>query len=128
MEIMQIAAIGILGAVLSIMLKSYRPEFSVHVVLATALVIFLMILKELEVVLAIITSISNQVSLSKIYFPVIFKILGVCYLADFTAQVCKDAGEGAIASKIEFAGKIIIVYLALPVFLSVIDLINNLLP
>ncbi|MFA5528341.1 MAG: stage III sporulation protein AD, partial [Peptostreptococcales bacterium] len=92
------------------------------------LVIFLMILKELEVVLAIITSISNQVSLSKIYFPVIFKILGVCYLADFTAQVCKDAGEGAIASKIEFAGKIIIVYLALPVFLSVIDLINNLLP
>lgn len=128
MEILKIAAIGILGTILSIVMRSYKPEFSIHLVLATVLLIFLMILSKLEIVLNFIQSISSQISISKIYFPVILKIIGVSYVADFTAQICKDAGEGAIASKIEFAGKIIIMYLALPVFLSIIDLINKLLP
>ncbi len=128
MEILKIAAIGILGTILSIIMKSYKPEFSIHLVLATVLLIFLMILSKIEIVLSFLQSISSQISISRIYFPVILKIIGVSYVADFTAQICKDAGEGAIASKVEFAGKIIIMYLALPVFLSIIDLINKLLP
>lgn len=128
MEILKIAMIGIIGTILSIIMKNYKPEFSIHLVLATVLLIFLMILSRIEIVLSFLQSISSQISISKIYFPVILKIIGVSYVADFTAQICKDAGEGAIASKVEFAGKIIIMYLALPVFLSIIDLINKLLP
>lgn len=128
MEIIKIAAIGLIGAILSIIIKSYKPEFSIHLVLSTVLLIFILIISKLEIVLGFIESISSQININKIYFPVILKILGVAYIADFTAQICKDAGEEAIASKIEFAGKIIIMYLALPVFLSIIDLINKLLP
>lgn len=128
MDIVKISAIGMIGAVLSIIIKSYKPEFSIHLVLSTVLIIFILLISKLEIVLGFFQSISNQININKIYFSVIVKILGVSYIADFTAQICKDADEEAIASKIEFAGKIIIMYLALPVFLSIIDLINKLLP
>ncbi len=128
MDIVKIAIIGMMGAILSIIMKSYKPEFSIHLVLSTVLIIFILIISKLEIVLGFFQSIASQININKIYFPVILKILGVSYVADFTAQICKDAGEGAIANKIEFAGKIIIMYLALPVFLSIIDLINRLLP
>ncbi len=128
MDIVKIAVIGMIGAVLSIIMKSYKPEFSIHLVLSTVLIIFIMILSKLEIVLSFFQSISSEININKIYFPVILKILGVSYVADFTAQICKDAGEGAIANKVEFAGKVIIMYIALPVFLSIIDLINRLIP
>ena len=128
MDIIKIVIIGIAGAMLSIIIKSYKPEFSIHIVLSTVLILFLPVISKLEIILDFFNSISAQANISKIYFPVIIKILGIAYIADFTAQICKDAGEGAIASKVEFAGKVIIMYLALPVFLSIIDLINKLLP
>lgn len=128
MDIIKIVIIGIAGAMLSIIIKSYKPEFSIHIVLSTVLILFLLVISKLEIILDFFNSISAQANISKIYFPVIIKILGIAYISDFTAQICKDAGEGAIASKVEFAGKVIIMYLALPVFLSIIDLINKLLP
>ncbi len=128
MDIVKIAIIGMIGTVLSIIMKSYKPEFSIHLVLSTVLIIFLLIISKLEIVLSFFQSISSEININKIYFPIILKILGVSYVADFTAQICKDAGEGAIANKVEFAGKVIIMYIALPVFLSIIDLINRLIP
>jgi len=127
-DIVKIAIIGMIGTVLSIIMKSYKPEFSIHLVLSTVLIIFLLIISKLEIVLSFFQSISSEININKIYFPIILKILGVSYVADFTAQICKDAGEGAIANKVEFAGKVIIMYIALPVFLSIIDLINRLIP
>ena len=61
------------------------------------------------------------------FFPVIIKILAVAYITDFTSQLCKDAGEGSIGTKVEFAGKIMIFYLALPVLSAILEMISSLL-
>jgi len=58
----------------------------------------------------------------------ILKIIGIAYIAEFGAEVCKDAGEGAIASKIELAGKVIIIVLAAPIITSLLDLIVEIMP
>ena len=63
----------------------------------------------------------------KNFFPIIIKVLVVAYLADFTAQLCKDAGESAIAGKVELAGKIVIFYLSMPILLAILELINSVL-
>ncbi len=55
-------------------------------------------------------------------------MLAVAYIADFTALICKDAGESAIAGKVELAGKVMIFYLAMPVMVAVLELINRMLP
>ena len=62
------------------------------------------------------------------FFPVIIKVLAVAYVTDFTAQLCRDAGEGAIGSKVELAGKVIIFYLSMPVLTAILELIGTLIP
>jgi stage III sporulation protein AD len=58
----------------------------------------------------------------------VLKITGIAYIAEFGAEVCKDAGEGSIASKIELAGKVTIIVLAVPIITSLLDLIIKVMP
>ena len=127
-DIFRIAAVGLCGVLLSAVVKGYRPEFSIYIVIATVMIIFLAVLGKLTSVFEYLGGIYNQISYGKNFFPIIIKVLAVAYIADFTAQICRDSGETAIAGKVELAGKVMIFYLALPVMMSVMDLINKILP
>jgi stage III sporulation protein AD len=70
----------------------------------------------------------SRLSSGTAYFPIILKSLGIAYITEFTSAICKDAGEKSIAGKVELAGKIAIFFVALPVFTSLLDLLNGLLP
>lgn len=127
MEILQITAIAIGGVIMAAVVKSFKPELSIYVVLATVIIIFLMALDKLTSVFQFLGSIYDDMTYGKDFFPIIIKVLVVAYLADFTAQLCKDAGEGAIGGKVELAGKIVIFYLSMPILLAILELINSVL-
>lgn len=127
MDIMRIAAIAIVGVIMASIVKSFKPEFSIYVVLATIVIIFLMALNKLTAVFQLLSSVYGEMTYGKDFFPIIVKVLVVAYLADFTSQLCKDAGEGAIGSKVELAGKIVIFYLSMPILLAILELINSIL-
>lgn len=127
MEILQIAGIAISGILLVSIIKNFKPELAIYVVLATVLVIFLLALEQLTSVFQFLKTVYDQMTYGKEFFPIIIKVLVVAYLADFTAQLCKDAGEGSIGGKVELAGKIIIFYLSLPILMSILNLINSIL-
>lgn len=128
MDIFKIAAIGLCGVIVSSMVKSNKPEFATYIVIATVMIIFAMIIYKLTAVFEFLSSIYNQISYGKTFFPIILKVLAVAYIADFAAQICRDSGETAIAGKVELAGKVMIFYLAVPVMVAVMDLINQMLP
>lgn len=128
MDIFKIAAIGLCGVVIAAMVKGYKPEFATYVVITTVMVIFTMIIYKLTAVFGFLGSIYDQISYGKTFFPIILKVLAVAYIADFTAQICRDSGESAIAGKVELAGKVIIFYLAVPVMVSVLSLVEQMLP
>lgn len=128
MDIYKIAVIGLVGATLSMLMKNYRPEFSLYVVIATVLIMFAMILYRLTTVLDFLESVYQQISYGRNFFTILLKVLAVAYIADFVGQVCKDAGESAIADKVELAGKVMIFYLAVPVMMTVLELVNRMLP
>lgn len=128
MEIIKIASVGIIAVILSLVIKNYKPEFSIQITLITSLFIFVFVFAKLSIIMDTIKIISDKINVDIVYLPVIFKILGISYIADFSAQLCKDAGESAIATKIEFAGKVLIMYLAIPIIISILDIIENLLP
>ena len=62
------------------------------------------------------------------YLQVILKILALSYLSEFAAQVCRDAGIGALAAKIDLAAKVMVMILALPIMVSILDTILQILP
>lgn len=127
MELMKIAAIAIAGVILAAVVKNFKPELSIYVVLGTVIVIFMMALEKLTTVFQFLATIYEDMTYGKEFFPIIIKVLVVAYLADFTSQLCKDAGESAIGGKVELAGKIVIFYLAMPILLTLLDLINSVL-
>ena len=127
MEIMKIAAVAIGGVIMAAIVKNFKPELSIYVVLATVMVIFLMALDKLTSVFQFLSTVYEEMTYGKHFFPIIIKVLVVAYLADFTSQLCKDAGEGAIAGKVELAGKIAIFYLSMPILTAILELINCIL-
>ena len=64
---------------------------------------------------------------SSYYFGLIMKIIGIAYICEFAAQICKDASQGAAALKLELAGKVAILLLSMPVLSSVIQTVWELL-
>ena len=124
---LQIASIGLICAVLSLAVRAYRPEFSVYISIACGLLLFAMVVTQLNGVMSYVKELFQHAGKAGDYFPILLKVMGIAYLTDFSAQVCRDAGEGGIASKVEMAGKILIFYIALPVFTSLIRMLEMLL-
>ncbi|QUH26647.1 stage III sporulation protein AD [Serpentinicella alkaliphila] len=128
MEIFQIVAIGLVATILSVIVKKQNPEIGIYISIVTGILIFLFVISRLQAVLVILNQLSSQIQIDDIYLTTILKIVGIAYVAEFGSQICKDAGEGVIASKIEFAGKILIMFLAVPILVSLMDLIINIVP
>ncbi len=128
MEIFQIVAIGIISTILSVLIKNERPEIGIFISLTAGVIIFLFIVTKLQSVIEILIQLANKISIDFVYLSTILKIVGIAYIAEFGAQICKDAGEGVMASKIELAGKILIMVMAVPILVSLMDLIINLIP
>ena len=127
MEILQIAGIAVSGMIMVSLVRAFKPEFAIYIVIATVIVILILCVTELTAVFQFLKSVYNEMSYGKEYFPIIIKVLVVAYLADFTAQLCNDAGEASIGNKVELAGKIIIFYLSLPILVSILELVNSMI-
>ncbi|MGI6113840.1 MAG: stage III sporulation protein AD [Mahellales bacterium] len=127
MEIFQIVAIGIIAVILIITIKGHRPEISMQISIAAGVIIFLLVVGKLASVIELLRQMVDRVNMHQGFFSTILKIIGIAYIAEFGVQLCKDAGENAIASKIEFAGKILIMVLAVPIVITLLDLIINLM-
>ena len=126
MDIFKIVGLGLAAAILAVFIKNWRAEVSIMISVAAAIIIFLAISPYLKTLLGNFRDISNQIGLDIKYITVVLKVIGIAYVTQFGAELCRDAGEGAIASKIEFGGKVIIMALSMPImyqFLEVVDTI-----
>lgn len=116
MNIIGIAGIAIIAAVIAAMMRRYHQEYAVIISIAAGIVILLEIFANLLPAVKQISILLSSAGLTADYALILFKTLGICFLAQFAADSCRDAGESALASKVELAGKISIVVLALPLF------------
>ncbi|MDD2554091.1 MAG: stage III sporulation protein AD [Desulfotomaculaceae bacterium] len=128
MDVLQIVAIGLIATVLIVVIRSLRPELAVLLSVAAGVIIFLLVLGKISSIMDIIKELANKAGINMVYMGTILKIIGIAYIAEFGAQICRDAGEGAIASKIEFAAKILIMVLAVPIVVAVLTMLLKLVP
>ncbi len=128
MDILQIIGLAIVATVIIAVLKVQKPEIAIQISIATGIIIFTMILGKITAVIELLNSFASKVNIDTIYLSTLLKIVGIAYIAEFGAEVCKDAGEGAIAAKVEFAGKVVIIVLAVPIITSLMDLVISIMP
>ncbi|MEW6769777.1 MAG: stage III sporulation protein AD [Bacillota bacterium] len=126
MDIIQVVSFALVAAVLAVVLRSQRPELGLLVGVAAGVVIFLALIGKISAAVAVLNNVAGRAGLNMVYLDTILKIVGIAYVADFGAQMCRDAGEGALAVKVEFAAKVLILVLALPIIIGLLDLLLEL--
>mgnify|MGYP000945114487 FL=1 len=127
MEVFQLVGLGMVAAILALVLKQHRAELSLFVAIAAGAIILLMVTGRLVGIVTVLNDMARRANLDQSHLSVVLKALGIAYIAEFGAQVCKDAGENSIASKIELGGKIIILSLTLPILVGLIEVILQVL-
>ncbi|HBC93542.1 MAG TPA: stage III sporulation protein AD [Pelotomaculum sp.] len=127
MDVLQIVALGLTATVLIVVVKSQRPDLAVVLSVAAGAIIFLLVLGKIGSIIEVVKELSQRAGISMVYLGTILKIVGIAYIAEFGSQICRDAGEGAVASKIEFAAKVLIMVLAVPIVVAVLQSLLKLL-
>jgi len=91
--------------------------------------IFLMVLPVLTQTIGVLTNIGAMLdSAGAQYVTLALRVIGVAYMAELGASVCADAGESAIAAKIDMGGRVIIMVLAMPVVLDIVNVVARIMP
>lgn len=127
MNITGLIAVALLATTLSVMVKKYNSEYSIFIGVIAGIFILGTVLAEMA---PSIKKISELISISCIEtenVKILFKTLGICFLVQFASDSCNDAGESSLASKIELAGKVMIITMVLPLFEQVIKIVMELL-
>ncbi|MDF2591826.1 MAG: spoIIIAD [Clostridia bacterium] len=127
MDIMKIVGIGLIATILAVILREQKPEIALQVSIVTGLIIFVFVITKLNSVIEVLKYFASKTNIDLLYFTTILKVIAIAYITEFGAQVCKDAGESSIASKIEFGGKVLIMIMAIPILAALMDIITKLI-
>ncbi|GAA0075953.1 stage III sporulation protein AD [Clostridium sp. CTA-5] len=121
MLIVKIATLAFVGLFLTLLFKNSKSEISVFISLAVSVLILLLIISQVQEIITFLRSIADKANIDTVYIGIVLKILAIAYLASFTSEICKDAGASSIATKVEFSGKIMILVLAIPILMAVLN-------
>lgn len=128
MDILQIVLLGIIASILYIIIKDVNASYAFFIIIITGIIILSIIIKQVGEVFQLIVTIGDRASIEGMYINTILKIIGIAYIAEIGSSITKDAGLQSVATKIELAGKIFILILAVPIITAVIEAILSFLP
>ncbi|SFK93945.1 stage III sporulation protein AD [Paenibacillus sp. 1_12] len=128
MEIIQIVGLSLFATILVLIIKEQKPMFAFLIVAFTGISIFLFLIGKISAVIQVLEDLATKASIDMIFLKTILKIIGIAYIAEFGAQIVRDAGQESIASKIELSGKVLIMVMAIPIVSVIIETVVKLLP
>ena len=128
MDIIKIVGIGLVSLVIIIIVKQYKPEFTVYVSLIAGILILSLVFDKLSNIINLLTNLANKSTINSSFITLLIKITGIAILTEFAVSICKDSGETAIASKMDIGGKIIIVTVSIPIISSLLETVIKVLP
>ena len=127
MNIISICVLGVFAVISSVALKKYSPEISALLLISCAVMIAVIYLPTAENLLKSIDYLTTKCIIKSEYINILIKSLGICYITQISANVCKENGSLSVAIQIETAGKILLLISAVPVFNDIIETVCNFL-
>lgn len=128
MDIIKIIGVGLIALIILVIIRQYKPEFAMYVsIIAGAIIIFL-VLDKITGIITLLSNLSKKTGMNAEYLGILLKITGIAILTEFAVSICKDAGESAIASKVDFGGKIIVISMSIPIVSALLELILKIIP
>lgn len=126
MEVTKIVGFAIFSTILIVILKEEKKEFAIILSIASGVLILIFSLQKMEGIISMLYELVEKSGINSSFLVIILKVTGIAYLVEFGKNICVDAGQSAIATKLEIAGKILIVSISLPIFASLISVVTEL--
>lgn len=127
MDILKIIGFIFIALFLYLLFKDKRGDLAILVLLCSGVMVFIYSIGQINEIITFLKSIAEKAGIDGLYLGVILKIIGIAYLASFCSEICKDAGAGTLASKVESSGKLFILILAIPILMAVLNSILEIL-
>lgn len=124
----KIALVAISGMTLALLVGSMRRDISIWITIICGIIIFFFGISKFEYIVDMFHELTDYIGINEKYIKVILKMIGIAYVSEFTASICKDAGQNAIAGQVEFFGKMSMIVVSLPVLQSLLETIGELIP
>ena len=126
-ELLKILAVALATVFAHIIVKQTRPEIAMIISIAGSVLIIVMIVDSLSSVISSFYNIFQTTGVDTTLLTPLFKIIAIGYITEFGANICQDAGASSVADKVLFAGKLVILLVALPIVTTVIDMVVSIL-
>jgi stage III sporulation protein AD len=126
-NMIKIAVVGIIAIILAIIFKKGKEEYSLYISIAACVLILIWGVGKLEEIFDAIDRLQGYIQLNKSYVSILMKIIGITYVTEIAAALCRDSGYQAIGEQIEMVGKLTILAISMPIMLAILDTINNLM-
>ena len=116
-----------IGAVLLILIiRQFKNDIALPVSVCITLALSLLSVALIRPICEYVEEISGSIEYGE-YIGVMMKSLGIALVTSASADICRDCGEGAIASKVELLGKCAIMLIALPIIRSLLSLAKEMM-
>ena len=120
------AILGIVVVLLALPFRIIKEEYSLYLSIAGCILIFYFILGKMQQVIGLMEKIGASLPIESGYLVILIKIIGITYLTEFSADLCKDAGYSALASQIAIAGKLSVLGISMPVITALLEMVSGL--
>lgn len=125
MDIVRVSLLGICGVVLGFFLKGTKPEYSVFITMGIGIMILGLAVGKLEYLFQTLGELQESISVDQEYFYTLIKMVGITYIGQFSAGICKDAGHQATAAQIELFCRLSVMALSVPILLALLETIQE---
>ena len=127
MDALKLAAVAVIAICAVLVLKSYRPELAMQVSITAGIIILTYGMSTVESIADIANSIMTQYGMEPEGMKSVSKMIGIAYIAQFSADTCRDCGESSLGGKVELAGRIMMLTAAIPLVISTVQAIGGLM-
>lgn len=124
----KIALIALAGMTLAMLVGSMRKDISIWITIVCAVIIFFYGISKFEYIVDMFYELTEYIGIQETYIKIILKMIGIAYLSEFIASICKDAGQNTIAGQVDFFGRISMIAVSLPVLRSLLETIGEWIP
>lgn len=126
MDIMAICALAVVSAVMALLLRQRSPQTALLISIGAGVVILLSFIRQILLTADDIRTILEGGGIDSDDIMILLKLLGICFLTEFTCDTVTEAGMLSLATNLSFAGKLTVIFTALPLFSELIELVSSL--
>ena len=125
MSFFGLAVMTVIAALMAVYFKSIKSEYGLFISLVVCIVAMFFGISKLSYFMEAIEIIRQYIGLDNEYITIILKIIGISYVAEFTSDVCKDCGYGAMSNQTQTVGKLTVLGISMPIVLALLETIGK---